>query len=84
MNANDVRDKVLKIVSEKTNISVEKLQENKSSDFRRDLGMDSLAIMDMVMALEEAFQMTIPDEEMENVKDLGSAIEYLVKKLSKP
>ena len=41
------------------------------------LGADSLDIVDLVMAMEEEFEIEIPDEEAENIKTVGDAIKYI-------
>ncbi|MGQ0506473.1 MAG: acyl carrier protein, partial [Myxococcaceae bacterium] len=41
------------------------------------LGADSLDIVELVMAMEEEFEVEIPDEEAENIKSVGDAINYI-------
>jgi acyl carrier protein len=47
------------------------------SSFIEDLGADSLDIVELVMAMEEEFEVEIPDEEAENIKTVGDAINYI-------
>jgi acyl carrier protein len=47
------------------------------SSFIEDLGADSLDIVELVMAMEEEFEIEIPDEEAENIKSVGDAINYI-------
>jgi acyl carrier protein len=47
------------------------------ASFVDDLGADSLDIVELVMALEEQFGISIPDEEAENIKTVGDAVEYI-------
>ena len=47
-----------------------------------DLGADSLDVVELVMALEEAFDLEIPDEEAEKIRTVKDIIEYLAKTLS--
>lgn len=49
--------------------------------FRDDLGADSLAIVELVMNIEDRFGITIPDEDAEKLHTVGSAVEYIQKKL---
>lgn len=49
---------------------------NKSS-FQDDLGADSLDVVELVMALEEAFDITIPDEDAEKITTVQLAIDYI-------
>jgi acyl carrier protein len=47
------------------------------SSFIEDLGADSLDIVELVMAMEEEFEVEIPDEEAANIKTVGDAIKYI-------
>ncbi len=47
------------------------------SSFVDDLGADSLAIVEMILALEEAFDITIPDEDAERIRTFKDAVDYI-------
>ena len=47
------------------------------TSFKEDLGADSLDLFEMVMALEEAFNVEIPSEDLENIKTIGDVEAYL-------
>lgn len=47
------------------------------SNFIDDLNADSLDIVELVMAMEQEFGMSIPDEEAENIKTVGDAVEFI-------
>ena len=47
------------------------------TSFKEDLGADSLDLFEMVMALEEEFEIEIPTEDLENIKTLGDVETYL-------
>ena len=49
------------------------------SSFTDDLGADSLDIVELIMALEEEFNMEIPDEEAEKIATVGDVVEYIKK-----
>jgi len=51
------------------------------ASFTDDLGADSLDIVELVMAMEEEFDVEIPDEDAENIQTIGAAIAYLKGKL---
>jgi acyl carrier protein len=51
------------------------------ASFTDDLGADSLDIVELVMAMEEAFDVEIPDEDAEKIQTIGAAIAYLKAKL---
>ena len=54
---------------------------NTTSKFAEDLRADSLDAMEIVMKIEDEFDIEIPDEDVENIKDIGQAIEYIVGKV---
>ena len=47
------------------------------TNFEEDLGVDSLDIVELSMALEEEFDIEIPDEEVENIKEVGDIVKYI-------
>lgn len=67
-------DKVKKIIVEK--LSVDSTEVTLDASFE-DLGADSLDIVEIVMALEEEFDIEISDEEAENAKSVGDVVKYL-------
>lgn len=77
MATEKILKQVKKIISENLAIPVDKISEE--SSFANDLGADSLDAMDLLMAVNEAFTIRIPVEEMDNihtVHDMVKAIEY--------
>ena len=52
---------------------------NKEASFKDDLGADSLDIAELVMELEDEFDMEIPDEEAEKINTVGDALDYIEK-----
>lgn len=68
-------DKVKKIIVEKLSVDSNEVTLDASFD---DLGADSLDIVEIVMALEEEFDIEISDEEAENAKSVGDVVNYLV------
>ena len=75
----EIEEKVIQIVSEQ--MSVEKSEISRETSFANDLNADSLDTVELVMELEDEFDMTIPDEEAEKLKTVGEAIEYIKKHL---
>ena len=51
------------------------------SNIAEDLGADSLDLVDMLMSIEDEFEVEIPDEEIENLKTVGDAVAYIEKNL---
>ena len=71
----DIQQKVISIVAEQLGKSESEVK-NESS-FSEDLGADSLDVVELVMALEEAFGCEIPDEEAEKIRTVQAAIDYI-------
>jgi acyl carrier protein len=76
-----VEERVIEIVCE--NLGVNKEQVTRSTAFIDDIGADSLDIVELVMELEEEFEITIPDDQAEKIKTVGEAIDYIEKELAK-
>ena len=72
-----VDERVKGIVAEQVGIGVDEI--NNESRFIDDLGADSLDTVELVMALEEEFDIEISDEEAENISTVQTAIDYINK-----
>ena len=68
-------DDVKEVVVEQLNVSPDEV--NEDSKFVDDLGADSLDVVELVMALEERFDIEIPDEEAENLSTVGDAVRFV-------
>ena len=73
--ADDIESKVKEIIVE--NLGVDAAGVNPQASFVNDLGADSLDTVELVMALEEEFDIEIPDEEAEKIQSVGQAIDYI-------
>ncbi|MCA8990265.1 MAG: acyl carrier protein [Planctomycetaceae bacterium] len=71
----DTQDKVIEIVSEHLKVPKDELKVE--SRFVEDLKADSLDLVELVMEFEEAFSITIPDEDYEKIKSVGDAVKYI-------
>ena len=71
----DIAKRVKEIVAEQ--LGVEEAQVLTESSFMDDLGADSLDTVELVMALEEEFDIEIPDEDAEKIQTVHDAIEYI-------
>ncbi len=70
-------NRVREIIMEQ--LEVEAHQVTEGAKFIEDLGADSLATIELVMALEEEFDIEIPDEDADKIKTVKDAVEYLDK-----
>ena len=70
-------DEVKEVVVEQLNVSPDDVKED--SKFADDLGADSLDVVELVMSLEEKFDIEIPDEEAENIATVADAIAFIEK-----
>ena len=70
-----VDERVKKIIAEQ--LGVEEEEVTPEAHFVEDLGADSLDTVELVMALEEAFEIEIPDEDAEKILTVKQAIEYI-------
>ena len=76
--AENIEEKVTKLVAEQFEVPVEKV--TTSSLFVDDLKADSLSVVELVLAIEEAFGLEIPDEDAEKIRTVQDAIDYIDKK----
>ncbi len=77
MEHDEILDKVRGVIVDQLGVDEDVVTEDAS--FIDDLGADSLDIVELVMALEEEFGISIPDEEAESIKTVGDAVSYIVK-----
>lgn len=74
-----VIERVKKIVIEQ--LGVDEDQVTPSASFTDDLGADSLDTVELVMALEQEFNLEIPDEDAEKITNIEEAVKYIQEKL---
>ena len=68
-------EKVKKILMDQLDVEEEKVTADAS--ITEDLGADSLDFVDLVMSLEEEFDVEIPDDQVENIKTVGDIVKYI-------
>ena len=71
----EITQKVIDIVAK--HLELDRAKVKPESSFTEDLKADSLAVVELVLALEESFNIEIPDEETEKIKTVGDAITYI-------
>ena len=75
MSSEDIFDRVKEIIVEQLGVAEDSVKEEAS--FIDDLGADSLDIVELIMALEEEFDIEIPDADAEKVTSVGDVVEYI-------
>ena len=68
-------EKIKALVAENLGVEESKITEN--SSFKEDLGADSLDLFEMVMGLEEEFEIEIPTEDLEQIVTVGDVVKYI-------
>jgi acyl carrier protein len=71
----DIAEKVKEIVAQQLDVDIAEVKDE--AQFIEDLGADSLAIVELVLAFEEQFEIDIPDEDTEKIQTVGDAIKYI-------
>ncbi len=71
----NVEDKVKNIIVEQLNVDGDAVKPE--ATFIEDLGADSLDIVELVMTMEEEFDLEIPDEDAEKIKTVGDVVAYV-------
>ncbi len=76
----DIDAKVKAIIVDK--LGVDESEVNNDANFTNDLGADSLDTVELIMEFEKEFDISIPDEDAENIATVGDAVDYLKGKIS--
>ena len=71
----EIRTQVIEIICEQLDVKSDDVEDSKT--FTEDLSADSLAIVELVLALEEKFDVKIPDDEVDKIKTVGDAVKYI-------
>ncbi|MGQ9869474.1 acyl carrier protein [Leptodesmis sp.] len=80
MSESEIFEKVQKIVAEQLGVDISEVTPQAS--FANDLGADSLDTVELVMALEEEFEIEIPDEAAEEIATVQAAVDYISNKVA--
>ena len=70
-----VLEKVKAILAEQFDVEEDKITAD--TDLQEDLGADSLDVVDLLMSIEDEFEVEVPDEEIEKIKTVGSLVSYI-------
>ena len=68
-------EKMKELIAEQLNCPAEEIK--MESSFKEDLGADSLDVVDLLMSIEDEFEIEIPDTEIENMKTVGDLVKYI-------
>ena len=79
MNQGEIFKKTQKLLSAQFDVSEDKI--TMQTDIAKDLGADSLDVIDILMSVEDEFKIEVPDEDAENVKTVEQMVEYVKDKL---
>jgi acyl carrier protein len=79
MEMAEIQERVQKVLAEQ--LAVDEAQVTPEARFAEDLNADSLDLVEAVLALEEEWNIEIPEEEMEGVKTVGQAVSLVASKL---
>ncbi|RDU61604.1 acyl carrier protein [Helicobacter sp. MIT 14-3879] len=75
MMSSEIFNKVKTLVAEELKVELEEVKPE--SDFVKDLNADSLDVVEFIMALEEKFDIKIPDEAAEKIKTVQDVVDYI-------
>lgn len=70
-----VIDQVKKILSEEFDVEISEISEN--TNIETDLGADSVEVIDLLMSLEDEFQLEIPDEAIDEIRTVADLVAYI-------
>eukprot|EP01026_Neomeris_dumetosa_P019049 TRINITY_DN1759_c0_g1_i1.p1 TRINITY_DN1759_c0_g1~~TRINITY_DN1759_c0_g1_i1.p1 ORF type:complete len:134 (+),score=15.70 TRINITY_DN1759_c0_g1_i1:41-403(+) len=75
LQPNEVTQRIINVVKTMENVDQNKVSDK--SHFQKDLGLDSLDVVELVMAIEEEFKIEIPDAEADKIQSVHDAVEYI-------
>ncbi|MGI6364588.1 MAG: acyl carrier protein [Bacillota bacterium] len=70
-----IKTKVIKLIAEQAGVAEDSIKGE--TDLQSDLELDSLDIMDLLLVLEEEFDLQIPDEELSNIQTVNDIVNYI-------
>lgn len=80
MDRNEVSERLNGVLVSELGLDAEKIKDD--AHFEEDLDVDSLGVVELLMALEDEFDVKIPDEEAESIMTVGQAVDLVHRKLN--
>ena len=79
MTNEEIFDRISNLIKEK--LHNEKIEVTVKTNIQEDLGIDSIALMEFIITLEDEFNLNIPDEDVEDIQTMGELVDYLSRRL---
>ena len=79
MTNEEIFDRISNLIKEQ--LHNEKIEVTVKTNIQEDLGIDSIALMEFIITLEDEFNLNIPDEDVEDIQTLGELVDYLSRRL---
>lgn len=79
MTNEEIFDRISNLIKEQ--LHNEKIEVTVKTNIQEDLGIDSIALMEFIITLEDEFNLNIPDEDVEDIQTMGELVNYLSRRL---
>ncbi|MCY7116684.1 acyl carrier protein [Streptococcus mutans] len=79
MTNEEIFDRISNLIKEQ--LHNEKIEVTMKTNIQEDLGIDSIALMEFIITLEDEFNLNIPDEDVEDIQTMGELVDYLSRRL---
>ena len=79
MTNEEIFDRISNLIKEQ--LHNEKIEVTVKTNIQEDLGIDSIALMEFIITLEDEFNLNIPDEDVEDIQTMGDLVDYLSRRL---
>ena len=79
MTNEEIFDRISNLIKEQ--LHNEKIEVTVKTNIQEDLGIDSIALMEFIITLEDEFNLNIPDEDVEDIQTMGELVDYLTRRL---
>ena len=81
MTNEEIFDRISNLIKEM--LHNEKIEVTVKTNIQEDLGIDSIALMEFIITLEDEFNLNIPDEDVEDIQTMGELVDYLSRRLKR-